>query len=304
VTTAATQTRHSGANLLDDSILQQWRTQGYAIVENWLAEAEVARARAALGRLCPGWLESGPEETRKSFDMRFPYGAEELDAITLHPSLISFAERALNTDSVLLAHSVIWCKQAGGDDWAKRGFDQPIHTDYGNNTLVVPDPTDIDQLATIAYYTDVTVDLGPTYVASFEDSEAWQEGGTHYTSDMAPDLLAHERPVTVPAGSILLYTMRTFHRGSAFRDPNGKRVSHHIAFQRADMAWSSRHTPTIESGPKIAGMLTPLSPKQRSVVGFPPPSHPYWTPATVAAVSRRYPNMDMTPYRVEEGVTS
>jgi ectoine hydroxylase-related dioxygenase (phytanoyl-CoA dioxygenase family) len=170
-----------------------------------------------------------------------------------------------------------------------------MHADYEGNTLVVPDRFDIDQLATITYYTDVTVDLGPTYVVSFEHSEGRQDG-THHTPETAPHLFAHERPVTVPAGSILLYTMRTFHRGSAFHAEAGKRVSHHIAFQRADMSWTSRLQPTIQTMPRVAAMLPALTPQQRSVAGFPRPGHPYWTSENISAVSRRYPDMDMTPY--------
>jgi hypothetical protein len=39
------------------------------------------------------------------------------------------------------------------------------------------------------------------------------------------------------------------------------------------------------------------TPRQREVLGFPPPGHPYWNPETLAAVATRYPKMDMSPYR-------
>jgi len=37
---------------------------------------------------------------------------------------------------------------------------------------------------------------------------------------------------------------------------------------------------------------------QRCVLGFPPPGHAYWTPATLAAVAARYGplGMDLSPY--------
>ena len=39
--------------------------------------------------------------------------------------------------------------------------------------------------------------------------------------------------------------------------------------------------------------------EQRSVLGFPPPGHKYWTPETLLAVEARYHafGIDMTPYR-------
>jgi hypothetical protein len=39
------------------------------------------------------------------------------------------------------------------------------------------------------------------------------------------------------------------------------------------------------------------SPRQLELVGFPPPGHPYWTPATLAGVALRYPRLDLTPWR-------
>ena len=40
-----------------------------------------------------------------------------------------------------------------------------------------------------------------------------------------------------------------------------------------------------------------LSVEQRAVLGFAPPGDPYWTQETVDSVGRRYPGMDMEPYR-------
>jgi hypothetical protein len=39
------------------------------------------------------------------------------------------------------------------------------------------------------------------------------------------------------------------------------------------------------------------SPRQREVLGFPPPGHEYWNAETIEAVRLRYPKMDMGPYR-------
>lgn len=297
--TTATPSVHSEGKLLDDGHMQRWLGDGYVVVEGWLDEAELARARGALDRLLPDWLDNPGPDDRDSVQFHFPYDADELNAFTVHPELLSFAERALKSEHVTLARSSIWCKRSGGDDWAGRAFDQPLHTDYHNNTLVVPNPADLDQLAAIGYYTDVTLDLGPTYIVSFGDSEAWQNGN-FYTPDTAPELFEHERPITVPAGSILLYTMRTFHRGSRFRTTEGIRVSHHIAFHRANSTWVCRHTPASETVERIGEFLSPLSPKQRSALGFPAPGDPYWTPETIVAVGRRYLDMDLSPYKRQQ----
>ena len=49
--------------------------------------------------------------------------------------------------------------------------------------------------------------------------------------------------------------------------------------------------------PEMNRFLQQATPRQREVVGFPPPGHPYWDEDTLAGVAARYPAMDMTPYR-------
>jgi hypothetical protein len=39
------------------------------------------------------------------------------------------------------------------------------------------------------------------------------------------------------------------------------------------------------------------SPRQREAIGFPPVGHEYWNEEMIEGVSRRFPGMDMTPYR-------
>jgi len=37
--------------------------------------------------------------------------------------------------------------------------------------------------------------------------------------------------------------------------------------------------------------------RQLSMLGFPPPGHPYWNEETLAGVAARYPALDLTPWR-------
>jgi ectoine hydroxylase-related dioxygenase (phytanoyl-CoA dioxygenase family) len=176
-------------------------------------------------------------------------------------------------------------------------FDQKMHMDYGNNTFVVPVGNRFEQLASITYLTDVTIEMGPTRVVSYVDGAPWSHA-THWTREAAPELFAAERAVTVPAGSIFLYSMRTFHRGSAMTASSGVRHSLHVAYQHRSMTWGGwRNYVRTAPRPDMATLITQLSPDRRSMVGFPPIGDPYWTPESIDAVQRRYPEMDLTPYR-------
>src|SRR5262249_26299130 len=158
-------------------------------------------------------------------------------------------------------------------------------------------------LTAIVYYSDVTVDLGPTRVVPFgEAHEYWRNVAladrdpfwlkASWTREEAPDLYGRERKVTVPAGSMLLYSLRTFHRGSASTASNGSRFTQHLGFHRSDMTWAGEKLlPLHGLRDELGQMLCRLSPRQRTVLGFPAPGNRYWTAATCAAVQRRYPNM-------------
>jgi hypothetical protein len=49
--------------------------------------------------------------------------------------------------------------------------------------------------------------------------------------------------------------------------------------------------------PDLTRFIERTTPRQREVLGFPPPGHPYWNEETLGALELRYPKMDMAPYR-------
>lgn len=272
----------------------QWRRDGYVVIKDFLTAEQIERGREALFGLAPTWDQyssgrAGGDKAEPLKWLQFPYSSDELNRLTLHPRILAFARSALATDDIVLSHSEILSKYADSFD-----FDQDMHADYGNNTAIVPTTDAIDQVASITYYSDVTIDLGPTKVVSFGDSLPWMSR-PKWKREEAPELYDREQSVTVPAGGILLYTMRTFHRGSAFTATAESRYSHHIAFQRASSTWAGWRS--FSTAANLVQTMTGLDAEQRSVVGFPRPGDSYWNEATIAAVQSRYPDMDMTPYR-------
>ena len=93
-----------------------------------------------------------------------------------------------------------------------------------------------------SYYTDVTVDLGPTYVVSAELTRDLPVTGRRFSSrEEYPQLYAAEKPATMPAGSALIYSMKTLHRGSAIKATEGVRFSQFIGYHTAGPALSLIH---------------------------------------------------------------
>jgi Phytanoyl-CoA dioxygenase (PhyH) len=224
----------------------------------------------------------------------FPFGGDALNRVTVHPELVAFAERAIGTTELALHQSLIWAKYGGGAE-----HDQELHVDYGNNSLAYPRDDGIYRyVQAIVYYTDVTLDHGPTHVVSEQNSRGLLLEPRRRSREAAPELYRHEQPIVATAGSALLYGMRTWHRGSAFRARDGARFTHHIGFRAAAVSWMGwRAWARFAAEPELHRFLVAASPRERELLGFPPPRHPYWNDETVAGVAARYPEMDVTPYR-------
>ena len=283
---------------------QHWRQHGYVIVR-LLDDDEVRATVENIHEYMPPWEEYARHprwysESVASLTGRlrthatFPFVGDALNASTLHPDLIAFAERVIGTDRLMLSHGQLGGKYAG-----TRDFEQQLHLDYGNNTLVCPKPDEeIIDLPAIIYYTDVTVDLSPTYVVSQEFTRNEPREPRHRSREDHPELYAHEFPVVVPAGSVLIYSMNTFHRGSALRATEGLRYAQNIGFKRVDTPWAGQVTFQHDGGSaEMNHFLENATPREREFVGFPAVGDPYWDKDTIANVGSRYPGMDMSPYQ-------
>jgi ectoine hydroxylase-related dioxygenase (phytanoyl-CoA dioxygenase family) len=282
--------------------MHRFLDQGYVIVPDFLSVSELARARENLHRYYPSAeeLSATPEryggliEDAEHLQNEFPFAGDALNDISTHPDLIEFVERALGTRDVLLSQAAIWAKYAGSGD-----FDQGMHLDYQGNSLVVPrDDGAFRQVNMILYYTDVTAAMGPTCVVPKDKTHDLPLWPPFRTRKNDPAIYRAEKKVLVKAGALLLFGMSTFHRASAMTADFGVRFSHHLVWRSAIHAFQGYHQ-WSQMGEKreLGDFIQRATPRQREVLGFPPPGHEYWTPQTIAAVAMRYQRMDMTPYR-------
>ena len=280
----------------------QLRQRGYVLVPGFLTADDLAAARANFLRYAPTAeeLAATPErysaflEDAQNLQTEFPFAGEALNHISTHPEIITFVERLLGTPEVLLSQAAIWAKYAGTGD-----FEQGLHLDYEGNTLVVPrEDGDFRQVNFILYYSDVTPEMGPTFVVSQEQTRDLPIWPPFRTRKKNPELYKQEKPVLAQAGDLLIFGMRTLHRASAIAATSGARFSHHLVYRAASHAFAGYHQwSRFGERPEMKAFLEKGTPRQREVVGFPPPGHRYWNEQTVSAVGARYQGMDMTPYR-------
>ena len=281
---------------------QHYLKHGYAIVPDFLTPEELAAARENMFRYYPSAeeLSATPErygglmEEADQLQNEFPFAGDALNDLSTHPELIAFVEHVLGTPDVLLSQAAIWAKYAGTGD-----FEQGMHLDYQGNSLVVPrDDGDFRQVNMILYYSDVPADMGPTCVVSKQKTAALPLWPAFRTRKKDPTIYKLEKQVTVNAGSLLLFGMTTFHRASAMTADFGVRLSHHLVWRSARHGFQGYHQwSRMGEKPELQDFIQRATQRQREVLGFPPPGHEYWNAYTIAAVSLRYPRMDVTPYR-------
>jgi hypothetical protein len=187
-------------------------SEGFVLIPEFLSPRELTTARNDFLHYFPtfeelqatpqryGWIFNDPE----NLQVEFPFAADVLNNNSTHPRIIKLVERLLGTSQILLSQSAIWAKYAGTGS-----FEQTMHMDYEGNTLVAPrDDGEFRQVNMILYYSDVTLELGPTYVVSqrkTKDAGLWPP---FRQRKKYPELYKHEKPVIAKAGALLVFSMK------------------------------------------------------------------------------------------------
>jgi hypothetical protein len=210
--------------------------------------------------------------------------------------LIGLACELLGTSDVrmYLAHAT--AKYAGQPS----DYNRLLHTDYPNQTLTVPRAeAGYHQMETFVYLSDVDEGNGATRFLSRTRTAAIPvEEHTLNLTDHG-DLYRDDVAVCAPAGSVVVYRPDVYHRSNDFRDPARSRFLLHVSYRPAAVEWGGYQAwPFKGFSPEWHTFVAGATPRQLEVLGFPPPGHPFWTEETLTGVGRRYPGLDLTPWRL------
>jgi hypothetical protein len=286
--------------------VDQLQREGHVLVKDFLTGEELREAQDATRRYFPEsseWLRTPERFSSLKRSTGFPYEPGILNHLSLHPELISFVERVLGTEDIRLGDSILQAKYGSRIGPA---HSQQLHNDaWGRNTLVPPrGDGKFQRVFAILYYSDSTAQLGPTYAVPKKHTEGLpmlsSSGYSAYSKEEFAWLYELEEPVVAPAGSALLFTGTTVHRGSAVQEETGHRFAHFLNFHAADAIWLDKQTwvgsPASANGPALCRFIEEASPRQREMLGFPAADAPYWDETTVEGLTSLYPGMDVTPY--------
>lgn len=283
-----------------DEILEQVRTNGFAVMEGFLTAEELAGARAGLFEEfpTPEHYFAEPERHRHLVEHQFsglrvgPYGSWALTRLAFHPDLVDAAERFCGSTDLDLYKVELWAKYSGAVD-----YDQPLDRDYGNHSLVVPRRDGRwPQLTTFILLSDVGDHDGPTKVVP----RATGDDVPLVPSHLDPGALVdQEVAITGPAGSIFLYTTDVLHRGSAMRGERRSRFALLADYAVRGHPWMGKVSwPGRANRPAFATLMVNATPRERNLFGFPPIGHEYWNEQTLSDVAARWPGIDLRPYEM------
>ncbi len=285
----------------------QWEEDGWCLVQDLLPPKSVAAAQAALLALFPTAEEfaadadparNGPFRVDSHQVMpRFPFDDGALNDLVVHDRIIDLAEQLLGVADADLRmyQAMLSAKYSEG----ALSDEQLLHADFGNHTLVVPrHEPGYQQLTMFVYLSDVTPETAATRVVPRRLTADIPVERTYLSPETYPDLYAAEVPASGPVGSVLVYRPDVYHRGVRMTAPRAARFMLHVSYKPAATDWlGSFGLPNAGEDLSWYRFVDGASERQLTVLGFPPPGHPYWNAQTLAGVAARYPMLDLSPWR-------
>lgn len=300
---------------LEDAV-RAWREDGFVIMPGLIPQDELEPALGELDAMFPSAAgfhdRSDPRRGRFIGDEfagidSFPFTSTEVSLLAVHRRLVDLAQALLAERDLRIYGAEARAKYTGAAD-----YEQPLHRDYLNHTILVPsDVRGCQQAEMFVYLTDVPEELGPPHMLSrthagdlparpnwYPRGDTADSGSGYVAAKGRPDLYEAEISGAGPAGTVIAFETGTFHRGTQLTAPRGARYSMQVCYRPATVQWGDRLAWASGSfEPEWVRFVERAAPHQLQLFGFPPPGHPFWTPRTLAGMAERYPGLDLTPWR-------
>ena len=300
----------------DVVVVEQWRNEGYAFVDNLLPIDLLDKAKIAIQQL----VEHSDVKVKDDFGLfGFPFdsSADCLNEIVLHPTIIKLVQTLLKQDDIRLTQGEAWLKQSTTNISKLSNQDQRMHMDWPTHTLVHPPSFDEpDVVAFIIYLDDVLDCDGPTAVVGREgaddplyqmpyiqmpgvgkhewinDRNTAEEYFRYNDKDIyefRQKLYNKERYVKYKKGSVLIYRLDVWHRGTPIKI-DSRRIVINLAYKKAGRDWLTNWEAGAATNAydRLWGLIPRLSEDQRALLGIPRCSDAYWTTQTKSNFDARY----------------
>ncbi len=307
--------------------LEAFRRDGFVVLPGVFLPERMAAALAALEPLFygepfatwereqaagrrPGTIADGIAPFADGRRSRWPTGHDALDALIEEATLLDVATALLDaTPFFCNAHLFLRCgptdQRFPADPWS--GW----HFDHLNHGLLPPadDPATHHYLNLAVHLADVDADCAPTLflpgtqrravaLAAAALADGNFDAGTFRDVRRLGDL-GDPVAATGPVGSVTVASSYVLHAAQPFRDRRRQRPFWTLSVGRRDHASFCRYADPFLHGERdhLRPWLIRATPRLRTLLGWPPPGDPYYTPATLTLLERAYPGIGLAPYR-------
>jgi hypothetical protein len=311
----------TGRRARDDEV-EAWREDGWVLIDGLVDTHEIdsaapdlryvfpepekffsdpaahrppGRSTEELRRGYPEMPDAGPafRPEQHRFQGLYPfYGSGKLTRLVVHPHIVDFMERVLETTDVRVYQAQVSAKYAGDAN-----FEQPMHTDRNHSFLPPRMEPPWWHVESFLYLTDVDEGNAATHLVRRSDA-AGRSVNSMPMPDNDPDIYARERAAVGPRGSLLVYRPDVFHRGVDLTRPGSHRYLLNVSYKIAGHDWIGYHSMQPKAThPSWVQFVESATPRELELFGFPPPGHPIWTESLIEATTEKYPNLDVEPWR-------
>ncbi|WP_170284952.1 phytanoyl-CoA dioxygenase family protein [Kribbella amoyensis] len=239
-----------------DELARTWHTDGFVKLPGFLSAEDLAPALGELETMfpTPDGFHDGTDPRRKryledEFDGidTFPFASPELSLLAVHPRIVELAETLIGHTDLRIYSAEAWAKYTGATS-----YDQELHRDYLNHTVLVPTTADeYQQVEFFVFLVDVPEDLGPPHLVSRTHTadlpmspnflpRSGGQGDRFVSTADNTALYDVEESGAGPAGTVIAFSTNTFHRGTGLRKPRGARYSMQLTFRAAEVDWGNR----------------------------------------------------------------
>ncbi|MSO78945.1 MAG: hypothetical protein EXQ79_04995 [Acidimicrobiia bacterium] len=269
---------------------EQYHADPDGETERWRGRPPAPRADEYV------WPAKGPgfRPEQHRWRAEFPFaGTGALSRLCVHPSIVDFMERVLETDDLRVYQTGMSAKYTGAAN-----YEQPMHTDRNHSWLPPRSELPWLHVESFLYLSDVGATCAPTHLVSVRDSVGRDPTVPLVLPRQDPELYGAERPAMGPRGSLLVYRPDVFHRGVDIVEPGGARFLMNVAYKRTGHDWVGFDTAQSRaSSPAWTTFVEGSTPRELALFGFPEPGHAIWNEALLDATARKYPNLDLAPWR-------
>jgi len=291
-----------------DKLRNRWIDEGVVVIEDLFDVSEIKKVQIDFEKMYGDASQSedryeanhtGSESELYKNQFEFidtlPFQASvDMNLLSLHPKLIDLSRKLLNSADIQLYQSHTWAKFGERAD-----YNQYLHCDFNNHTLTVP-PIGINAEAVnyLIYLSDVGEENGPfRYVNKKDSNKVLGDRCLNVDKKKYFKLEEKEKPVYGKAGTVIAYSLDTFHRGTNLTKKKGHRYSMSVSYKLARTNSIGFHVWQVSPKRDWSQIINNGSPDQLGCLGIPLPGSSFWNEITIKQTEARWPGWNAKPYK-------